>query len=176
VSWISDLEPDGRSAPPAELHFAAVGREHCDLLVRLFERNAVASVTGSFDPFPLTAAQARRIALERRTDPYYLALLGGCAVGMSMLRGFDAGYETPSFGIFVDHESHGQGIARQLTAWTIEQAQRLGCPAVRLSVYADNHVARGLYESLGFVEQERQRVERGGAQVTKLIMRLDLSA
>jgi ribosomal protein S18 acetylase RimI-like enzyme len=47
---------------------------------------------------------------------------------------------------------------------------------VRLSVYADNSAARSLYASLGFHEQERQAVERGGRPAEKLVMRLDLGA
>jgi [ribosomal protein S18]-alanine N-acetyltransferase len=103
-----------------------------------------------------------------------MAARGEDVLGFSMLRGFDEGYEIPSFGIFVDHESHGQGIGRRLTAWTIEQARRRGCPAVRLTVYADNAAALGLYASLGFREQERGQVERKGQPAEKIVMRLEL--
>jgi [ribosomal protein S18]-alanine N-acetyltransferase len=161
----ADATPDLRCEP--------IGPEHVDLLAALFERNSGA-VTDSFDPFPLNDAQARSIALKAHEDLYYLALQGRRAVGMSMLRGFDEGYEVPSFGIVVDREHHGQGIGRQLTVWTIEQARLQDCPAVRLSVYADNAVARGLYESLGFVEIERGRMENILRPREKIIMRLDL--
>jgi ribosomal protein S18 acetylase RimI-like enzyme len=134
-------------------------------------------VTELFDPFPLSAPEAARIAREPRKDAFYLALRGEVALGLSMLRGFDEGYEVPSFGIFVDHEHHGQGIGRELTVRTIEQARRRGCPAVRLTVYSDNRAARRLYESLGFLEQERRRAERAGhpgETHEKIVMRLDL--
>lgn len=151
-----------------------VGPEHADALVSLFERNVVPAVAEMFDPFAFTAAEARRIALEPRRDHYYIATRGEELLGLSMLRGFDEGYEIPSFGIFIDHERHGQGIGRRFTAWTIEQARRRGCPAVRLTVYADNAAALGLYASLGFREQERQSVERRGRSVEKIVMRLEL--
>ncbi|MDY3642065.1 GNAT family N-acetyltransferase, partial [Escherichia coli] len=130
----------------------------------------------NFDPFPLSATQARAIALDRHKDTYYLALHEDKPVGISMLRGFDKGYEIPSFGIFVDHEYHGLGIGRQLTVWTIEQARVRSCPAVRLTVYADNRPARSLYESLGFAEQERQLIERPGRVREKIVMYLDLAS
>jgi ribosomal-protein-alanine N-acetyltransferase len=154
--------------------FEEVAPEHADALVELFERNALPAISSDFDPFPLTAAQARAIALDRRADRYYLALCEGRALGMSMLRGFDEGYEIPSFGIFVDHEHHGRGIGRRLTVWTIRQARLRSCPAVRLSVYADNAAARGLYTSLGFAEQERSSVETEGGSREKIVMRLEL--
>lgn len=131
-------------------------------------------MTETFDPFPLSAVEARRIALEPRQDGFYLAVRGEMPLGLSMLRGFDEGYEVPSFGIFVDHENHGQGIGRALTVWTIQQARQRGCPAVRLTVYARNVAARRLYESLGFVEQDRQGVDRAGEPDEKIIMRLEL--
>jgi ribosomal-protein-alanine N-acetyltransferase len=165
-----------RAKTPLALRFEPVGRAHLDGLVALFERNAIPAVTALFDPFPLNAAEARRIALEPRQDAFYLAASGELLLGFSMLRGFDEGYEIPSFGIFVDHESHGQGIGRELTAWTIEQARQRGCPAVRLTVYAGNSAARQLYESLGFLEQERHLSHQNKARPDeKIVMRLDFN-
>lgn len=180
----SDTNLDGGSGTSTALRFEPVRAEHVDALVALFERNRVPQVTAMFDPFPLDASQAQRIALESRKDRFYTVSRGERLLGLSMLRGFDEGYATPSFGIFVDHESHGQGIGRQLTAWTVEQARRQGAPAVRLTVYASNAAARRLYESLGFVEQERRSAQRpggpgaqspGGSE-EKLVMRLDFDA
>jgi GNAT superfamily N-acetyltransferase len=159
--------------PPLGLRFVPIGPNQLERLVALFERNRVARVTELFDPFPLDAARARWIALEPHRDSFYLALREERPVGFSMLRGLDEGYVIPSFGIFVDHESHGEGVGRALTAWTVEQARRGGCSAVRLAVYAANLSARLLYESLGFVEQGRQLVDRAGRNEEKIVMRLD---
>jgi [ribosomal protein S18]-alanine N-acetyltransferase len=171
----SQSEP--RAAGPrqaaAARRFEPVGPQHAEALAALFERNSTPAVTGMFDPFPLTVREAHRIALTPRKDLYYVASSEGRLLGLSMLRGFDEGYEIPSFGIFVDHESHRQGVGRELTAWTIEQARRLGCPAVRLTVYARNLAARRLYESLAFVEQKRQSSERAGRPEEKIVMLLD---
>lgn len=155
------------------LRYEPVGPAHVEELSALFERNRIPQVTDMFDPFPLDAAQARKLALAAGEDAFYLAVRDELPVGFSMLRGFDEGYDIPSFGIFVDHESHGQGIGRELTAWTVEQARRRGCPGVRLTVYATNVVACRLYESLGFVERERQSVDRQGQPDERIVMRLD---
>jgi ribosomal-protein-alanine N-acetyltransferase len=152
------------------LHCEPIGPEHVEELTVLFERNRTPAVTEMFDPFPLDAAQARKIALDDGEDAFYLARSGKLPVGFSMLRGFDEGYAIPSFGIFVDQRSQGRGIGRKLTAWTVEQARGRGCPAVRLTVYAANLAACRLYESLGFVERERQSVDRPDE---KIVMRLD---
>jgi ribosomal protein S18 acetylase RimI-like enzyme len=171
---MSDPGPAALDGGPQEPQFATVGTEHADALAALFERNAIPEVAETFDPFPLTTAEARRIALDPSRDGYYIATRGEDVLGFSMLRGFDEGYAIPSFGIFVDHERHGEGIGRRLTAWTIGQARRRDCPAVRLTVYADNATALGLYASLGFREQERGQVERKGQPAEKIVMRLEL--
>jgi ribosomal protein S18 acetylase RimI-like enzyme len=157
------------SVPP-ELAIEPVQARHVQALVELFERNRVPAVRDSFDPFPLTADEAERIALQPRRDAYFVASLQGGLVAMSMLRGFDEGFEVPSFGIFVDHRHHGQGIGRRLTAWTVGEARRRRYPSVRLSVYASNAGALHLYRSLGFKEQQRDIVTRAGGEDEKILM------
>lgn len=156
------------------LQFEQVRPEFLEILEELFERNFSTTVSEGFDPFPLTSAQARFVALERHEDLYYIALLGARAIGMSMLRGLDEGFEIPSFGIFIDVEYQGQGFGRWLTVWTIDQARKLRCGSIRLSVYADNLAAYKLYVSLGFVERERQRVVRASRAEEKIVMYLEL--
>ena len=173
VSSQSDVDLLGGGAR-SELRFEAVGPADADALAGLFTRNSVPAVADGFDPFPLTADEGRRIALDTGKDDFYLALDVAGPAGFSMLRGFDAGYAIPSFGIFVDREHQGQGIGRRLTVWTVEQARRRGCGAVRLSVYASNATALALYVSLGFREHEREAVERRGRSDEKIVMLLEL--
>lgn len=157
------------------LRFEPVGPEHADVFADLLVRNALPAVTEHFDPFPLNSSEGQRIALTPSRDAYYIAFSDGQAVGFSMLRGFEEGYEVPSFGIFIDHEHHAHGIGRRLTTWTIDQARSRGCPAVRLSVYAANTAAYRLYESLGFSEQSRETIVRDGGTEEKVVMVLDLT-
>lgn len=156
------------------LVFEPINPAHADALVDLFVRNSVFAITENFDPFPLSSSEARRIADEPGGDAYYVAQSNGRVVAFSMLRGFDQGYEVPSFGIFVDQEYHGLGIGRQLTMWTIEQARLRGCPAIRLSVYSANTAAETLYRSIGFSEQAREPIGRAGRTEEKIVMTLEL--
>jgi len=175
VSSQSDVDLPGGDAP-SELRFEAVCPADADALATLFARNSVPVAAEGFDPFPLTSEQGRRIALDTGRDGFYLALDANGPAGFSMLRGFNAGYAIPSFGIFVDHERQGRGIGRRLTEWTVAQARNRGCPAVRLSVYASNATALALYASLGFSEREREAVERRGRSDEKIVMLLELES
>ena len=124
-------------------------------LVSLFTRNDLPSVTENFDPFPLNAASATEALARGRRDRVYGAFYDTTLVAFSMLRGWDEGYDIPSFGILVDAAHHGRGIGTQLTDWTIKEANRLSSPAIRLSVYARNTRAVRIYKRLGFVERTR---------------------
>jgi glycosyltransferase involved in cell wall biosynthesis/ribosomal protein S18 acetylase RimI-like enzyme len=162
-----------RSAALDEIELRSLTTGDRSELRSFFVRNDVPAVTTTFDPFALDERSADRILDERREDLFFGAFAAdGRMLALSMLRGWDEGYETPSFGIAVDHELHGQGLGRRMTAWTIDQARARGCAAVRLTVYDDNPAATTLYGSLGFAEIERR--DSGGRG--RAVMKLDLHA
>jgi glycosyltransferase involved in cell wall biosynthesis/ribosomal protein S18 acetylase RimI-like enzyme len=144
--------------------------DDADALADLFEANNVPDVVQSFDPFPLTAETAKRLANHQGRDRFYVAREGPSVVAFSMLRGWDEGYDVPSFGILVDRSRHGQGIGTVLTDWTVRQAAELGADSVRLSVYASNPAAYGIYVRLGFVEEAREEIDHDGVREERIVM------
>lgn len=80
---------------------------------------------------------------------------GSVMAGYVMLRGWDAGYVVPSFGVCVLPRFQGIGVGRTLLRKAVEVAIQRGAPAVRLKVYPDNTVAIGLYGHEGFQFQDR---------------------
>ncbi len=107
-----------------------------------------------FHPHPFTRDAARHIA-ERdgiRRDSYFGAFLeDGSLIGYGMLRGWDEGYEIPSFGVAVSVAHRGSGLGRRLLRHAISIARRRGAPSVMLKVHPANPNARRLYESEGFI-------------------------
>ena len=101
-----ETEPDVVQTDDSQ--FVEIGPLHAAALSRLFSRNAGIDTTRVFDPFPLTVETARTIAERPDKDRYFAAELDGELLGITMLRGWEEGYETPSFGILVDREHHGQ--------------------------------------------------------------------
>lgn len=146
----------------------------CRALARFLEDNNIPEVTRHFRPFPLTSDTAYQIACTTHLDRYYIVLLGNRIVGLCMLRGWDEGFEIPSFGILVDRRFHGRGLGRQIAEFAIKVAQRSGCNRMRLSVYATNAPALHLYASLGFQEADREVVMVDGERDEKIIMYKDL--
>ena len=146
-------------------------------LAALFARNECTAVTRTFDPFPLSSEVAYRLAEHPGRDCCLGAFdATGTLVAMSMLRGWDEGFEVPSLGMFVDHEHWGAGVGGALLDATVSAARALGASAVRLSVYASNPVAWRLYAGRGFTEIERASVERASGRDVRIVMMLEADA
>ena len=98
-----------------------IGPGDVDGLGRFFVRNNVPEVVGQFDPFPLTEETASE-SPQANPGPVLRRLPWGQIIAFSMLRGWDEGYDVPSFGITVDVDFQG-GLGTRMTAWTLEQAR-----------------------------------------------------
>jgi len=121
-----------------------------------FERNDRFEVTGFFKAFQLNMETAKKLLNPARKDQFFVMEGPDKFLAFSMLRGWDEGYDTPSFGIFVDWEYHGCGYGKRLCEWTFRWADQTGVPKVRLSVYEKNTHAINIYKKLGFIENARQ--------------------
>jgi ribosomal protein S18 acetylase RimI-like enzyme len=123
-----------------------------------------------FDPFPLTDETARRLAHEPRSDRYFVAEASPELVGLSMLRGWDEGYDVPSFGVMVDPRWHGRGVGSRLTDFAITAATELDCDRIRLSVYGRNERACAMYLRRGFTPLSREPVARAWGPDERIVM------
>jgi [ribosomal protein S18]-alanine N-acetyltransferase len=139
----------------ADVRLAALTPADEDALAGLFAANAVPDVVRWFDPFPLDPQTARRLTHATGRDRYYGVWLDGELAGLAMLRGWDEGYDVPSYGVLVDRARHGQGIGGAATRLALEQAARLGSTEVRVTVHDDNERSLRLFASSAFVEMSR---------------------
>jgi len=93
-----------------------------------------------------TAAQWRR---RLRDHAQFAALIGNRPVGL-----IGAQQENPEtvylYSLWLDPSARGHGLARPLVTAAVDWARDRRAQTVTLRVAADNAVARGVYESLGF--------------------------
>lgn len=94
-----------------------------------------------------TAAQWRR---RLREHAQFAALIGDRPVGLigAQLENAETVYV---YSLWLDPTARGQGLARSLVAAAVDWARERRARTVTLRVAADNVVARGVYESLGFI-------------------------
>ena len=76
--------------------------------------------------------------------------------------------------LYVRADQHGAGVGPALMDWTIATARGLGCTALILSVYVDNHRARAFYARYGFVDIGRYDFAVGTHIDEDRIMRMQL--
>jgi RimJ/RimL family protein N-acetyltransferase len=85
-----------------------------------------------------------------RMDGYWGMRIDRTMAGLFMLRGLDAGYKAPAYGIYVAEAFSGKGLAKLslcfAVAWCLINAHE----EIMLTVHPDHTRARALYENAGF--------------------------
>jgi ribosomal protein S18 acetylase RimI-like enzyme len=114
-----------------------------------------------------TAARWRR---RLRDHAHFAALIGDRPVGLigAQLENVDTVY---LYSLWLDPAARGQGLARALVAAAVDWARDRRARTVTLRVAADNAVARGVYESMGFGLADAETSSAGG----EVAMTLSLS-
>jgi RimJ/RimL family protein N-acetyltransferase len=91
-----------------------------------------------------------RAALAAAVEDMYWGIWAGELQGIVMLRGIDAGFATPAFGVYVARAAAGAGIATFALAFAESWCRLNGRSEIMLTVHADNTAARRLYEATGY--------------------------
>jgi RimJ/RimL family protein N-acetyltransferase len=105
-----------------------------------------------FIPFAFDAATITGLLTAARHDCYMGFFVDDALAGFFMLRGWDAGYDVPAYGVTIAQAYSGLGLARlsldlSKTICRLRQVKRL-----MLKVHPENTVAKRLYEQAGFVQ------------------------
>jgi RimJ/RimL family protein N-acetyltransferase len=104
-----------------------------------------------FEPFPGGLADVEA-ALERaHKDGYWGVFVGDDLAALVMLRGLDAGFAAPAFGVYVAERHAGQGLATAALAFAEAWCRLNNYAEVMLTVHAEHERARRLYEAQAFV-------------------------
>lgn len=118
---------------------------------------ADAEATTFFHPHPMTAEHAATLCRSAGAikDGYYLATYAGRVVGYSMLRGWDEGYDVPSWGGAVHPALRDAGIGKQLLIHAVGESAARGAKKLRLTVYKTNTRGVHVYGKIGFAFAEK---------------------
>ncbi|HEY9283167.1 MAG TPA: GNAT family N-acetyltransferase [Pyrinomonadaceae bacterium] len=103
-----------------------------------------------FTPFTFDEAAVAAILAGSGQDVYMGLYWRARLAGFFMLRGWDAGYEVPAYGVLVDEAHSGYGLTT-LTLGLAKAICRLrAAPRLMLKVHPDNARAKRLFERAGF--------------------------
>ena len=103
-----------------------------------------------FIPFKYDKKTIEKILIRMVKDQYFGLYVGDLLAGFYMLRGFDQGYEIPSYGVWIGPNFSGLGLATLTLHHAFVWCRANGIATLMLKVHPDNTVAKRLYEAEGF--------------------------
>jgi len=106
-----------------------------------------------FSSFKMT--DIKKLLKNSKKDRYWGILCGEKLEGMFMLRGFDEGYNRPSFGVYISEPFSNNGLSKLALQFALSWCEVNGIAKVMLKVHPDNVCAKRVYERAGFNFIER---------------------
>lgn len=105
-----------------------------------------------FTPFSFDESALVDILVHRRQDIFMGIYWQDELAGFFMLRGWDEGYEAPSYGVLIDERYSGYGLTRLSLKMVKSICKLRGAPRIMLKVHPENTVAKSLFEEARFVQ------------------------
>lgn len=103
-----------------------------------------------FTPFSFESDDLRQRIDAAKRDRYWGIRIDGELAAFFMLRGFDEGYDRPSFGVYVGECFSGLGLASLALQYALSWCKMHKIGAVMLKVHPENKAAHRVYERAGF--------------------------
>lgn len=116
----------------------------------LLERQA-AEYAQYFTPFAYDYHTVQRQLRDAKQDIFGGAFVDSRLAALWLLRGWDQGYDVPTFGIMVDANWTGKGIAAACMQAAIATARLRGAKRIMSKVHTANPAPLRLNEQMGFV-------------------------
>jgi RimJ/RimL family protein N-acetyltransferase len=106
-----------------------------------------------FIPFEFDLENVSTAIGKANKDMFYGIYVEKKLIGFYMLRGWDAGFEVPSYGVWIAENYSSKGISKLTLNHAISICRINLIKRLMLKVHPDNLVAKKIYENFGFVYQ-----------------------
>jgi len=103
-----------------------------------------------FTPFDFQYPSILSLLAEQGKDIFMGMYRDDRLIGFFMLRGWNEGYEIPSYGVLVDERYSGYGLTRLSLKLAKSICKLRHVPRIMLKVNPDNKVAQRLFEEAAF--------------------------
>ncbi len=120
-----------------------------------------------FTPFKFDLSSVQNLLAGQGMDIFMGFYVGESLIGFFMLRGWNSGFEIPSYGVLIDEKYSGYGLTRLSLKLAKSICKLRHAPRIMLKVNARNVVAKQLFEEAGFAHTEVE------AQTGNLIYHFD---
>ena len=109
--------------------------------------------TQYFIPFSFDEKTIKEILNRVTNDKYFGVFISKELAGFYMLRGFDEGFEIPSYGIWIAEKFSGLGLSKLTLQHAISYCKVNGIKRIMLKVHPENSIAKKTYEGYGFKQE-----------------------
>jgi RimJ/RimL family protein N-acetyltransferase len=106
-----------------------------------------------FIPFEFDLESVSTAIGKANKDMFYGVYVEKKLIGFYMLRGLDAGFEVPSYGVWIAEDFSSKGISKLTLNHAISICRINLIKRLMLKVHPDNVIAKKIYENFGFVYQ-----------------------
>lgn len=103
-----------------------------------------------FTPFSFDEATLAKILQACEQDVYMGLYWQDKLVGFFMLRGWDAGYVVPAFGILIDEKFRGYDLEMLSLETAKSICRHKGAPRMMIKMHPENISAKGVARKIGF--------------------------
>ncbi|MEP7072464.1 MAG: GNAT family N-acetyltransferase [Verrucomicrobiota bacterium] len=103
-----------------------------------------------FTPFPFEVDHLTKLLARRKRDVWMALRWQNKLIGFFLLRGWDEGFDVPSYGIMIDEAFTGYGFGRLSLRVAKSIAMLRQAPRLMLKVHPQNHEAKRLFENEKF--------------------------
>lgn len=115
--------------------------------------NSSKNHTKYFTPFSFEKDSIKKILGAAINDKYFGIFINGNIVGFYLLRGFDEGYEIPSYGVWISDKFSGLGLSKLTLQHAISFCKINSIKKIMLKVHPKNIIAKNIYETFGFKQE-----------------------
>ena len=132
----------------SELEIRALAAADAGALARLLTADA-SSYRKHFVGLPLEEDALAELLGGARRDRYWGIGDGDRLAALVMLRGLDAGFAAPAFGVYVGERWSRSGLATLALTFAEAWCRLNDVGEIMLTIHPENEVARGIYERAG---------------------------
>lgn len=108
-----------------------------------------------FHPFAFEKTAIAAMLQQAKLDKYWGIWMETELIAFFMLRGFDVGYQVPSYGVCVAELHRGKGLLKLSLQFVDTWCKLFSVTQVMLKVHPNNLSAKKTYEEFGFVQTGR---------------------
>ena len=109
--------------------------------------------TKYFTPFSFEEDSIKKNINNAVNDKYFGIFINDELVGFYILRGFDEGFEVPSYGVWISDKFSGLGLSKLTLQHAITFCKINNIKKIMLKVHPENIIAKSIYETFGFKQE-----------------------